>query len=172
MNEVQRFVRRLRDTADTMATHADLLDSYRQENVIPDGVEYENWKDYTYLSYYVSGGSLDISVTGPDSKDLVRKLRRALRPGKWTKSTWGERFSIHTPYDSDRGMITIDTPRDSVCTRVVTGTKTVTVPATEAVEAVPESTKVVDVVEWDCGNLLDDSEPVAPGGVYLDDDDE
>ena len=51
-------------------------------------------------------------------------------------------------------------PRGEVCTRVVTGTKTVTreVPDADALAAVPTSTvtETVETVRWDCHPLLAD----------------
>lgn len=54
--------------------------------------------------------------------------------------------------------------REAVCTRVVTGTREVTIAATPAVPATepqPERTQTIEDVEWVCGSLLADVEAVA-----------
>lgn len=51
-------------------------------------------------------------------------------------------------------LATVVVDRPQVCERIVTGTETVTIPATEATEAQPERTEVREIVEWRCSPLL------------------
>lgn len=52
--------------------------------------------------------------------------------------------------------------RDEVCTRVPTGTTTVTIPAQAAVPATPERTEEIETFEWRCSPLqAEDREPEA-----------
>jgi hypothetical protein len=169
MSDVQRTVEILRVQADFLAQHRTLLDSVSYESAIkawreahPDRDEYdtpvEEDEPLLYAEVYASYG-VSIRVRGPEAgaKELTRTIRRAIG-GEWKKSAYGETFRLiqvlsEQPYCS----VEITVARDAVCVAVVTGRTEKVIPA---VEASPERTEMVDVIDWDCGNLLTDDEPV------------
>ena len=86
-----------------------------------------------------------------EQKSVAAEIIRSIG-GKWDKQELGDRFVYTTTVNGLK--INISVTRDAVCERVVTGTETVTIPATDAVEAQPERTEVRDIVEWRCLPLL------------------
>lgn len=120
---------------DAFRTAADLLEQHPNipvPVVIRTGLIY--WHLYDWESY--EGG---VAAT-------VARIRRAIG-GTWTKheADDGKRLSFN------RDGYEISVERESVCTRRVVGTETVTLPA---VEAQPERTEEREVVEWDCQPIL------------------
>jgi len=121
--------------------------------------------DYDQLPHvecYADGYHVAISVNGPDQRETMRMLRKAIG-GQWEKRDRGNAFVLHRnwcpPFDeglvSDPTTVGIEISgnREEVCQRVVTGTETVEVPE---VEYQPARTEEREVVEWVCGNLLTD----------------
>lgn len=94
---------------------------------------------------------IDLGVYGVDVVTLAYIARSG---GKFDKHYWGDSFELSRTFADDGGrvMASFNSTRDEVCTKRVTGTKTVTVPA---VEAVPEHDIEQEIVEWDCLPLLD-----------------
>ena len=97
---------------------------------------------------------------GDDPRAAMGAAARAI-PCNWRKNTW--EGSSGTAYfdltgELDGLHITLTAFRDTVCERVVTGTREVTrtVKDPEAIAAVPEVevTETVEDVEWRCGSLL------------------
>ncbi|WP_435744994.1 hypothetical protein [Nocardioides sp. SYSU DS0663] len=107
------------------------------------------------LNYYLH---INARGTLAEQKATAAAIVRAVG-GDWEKQPWGEEFRFKTT----RGPLTFDiqVQRDAVCERVVVGTETVTLPATDAqvIEAQPERTEVREVVEWRCAPLLADDAP-------------
>lgn len=152
---VQHTINRLRAIADLLLINHDFFVAHSYDEVM-DGQDWDDRDKFTYMTYYASGGGLSISVMGPEAKELMRDLRRRLRPGQWRKYVSGETFRITTPYEADQPSIDITASRDTVCVKRVVGTELREIPA---VEAQPARTETVEKVEWDCGNLLDDTDP-------------
>lgn len=88
-----------------------------------------------------------------EQKATARKIARAVG-GKWDKNAYTDTFYL----EQKRGALTlrIVAAREAVCERVVVGTETVTIPATEAqvIDAQPSRTEEREVVEWRCEPLL------------------
>lgn len=109
---------------------------------------YNNIPYVAVENYY--GTEVQIQVHGPNQRETMRTVRRAIG-GKWEKSeSYGNRFKLTRDWNGIK--LTLEGKRDEVCQRVVVGTTTHTVPA---VEARPETTVTEEKVEWVCGNLLD-----------------
>lgn len=165
MSEAIAYVRRLRTVADFLASIEHVLNEYsyteaRKAN--PD----TSYDEVSYVNFYHTplGTEVTLDCHGPESRDLMVTLRKAIG-GEWRKDVRDSEYSpafllrrdipvTGRTNDYDHITICIESPRDSVCKPKVIGTKTVTIPA---VEARPEQVKEVEVIEWDCGNLLDDS---------------
>lgn len=81
---------------------------------------------------------------------MVAAIRRAVG-GKWDKREQEGIYGGESEMVFEREGYRIVVKRESVCTRRVVGTETVTLPA---VEAQPERTVERDVVEWDCAPVL------------------
>lgn len=133
-NTDHTLVEKLRAAADLIAAHPDLPD--------PCIFGYRNG------AVDVTWQLMNNEATKGDQRAAAQQILRAIG-GKWDKEPWGDRFDFAQDY---RGLkLQIYTHREQVCTRRVVGTETVTIPA---VEAKPERTEVVDVVEWDCEPVL------------------
>ena len=87
-----------------------------------------------------------------DQRAIARSIVSTIG-GTWDKDLDGEQARFTQARDGLK--FTVLVAREQVCTRRVVGTETVTMPA---VEAVPERTVERDVVEWDCGSLLAETE--------------
>jgi hypothetical protein len=90
-------------------------------------------------------------------KQVMARAAKAMGKGKKQFDDNYFRLVADTPPDT-RYEILAD--RGNTCTKKVTGTKTVKMPAVEAKPAIPEREVEVDVVEWDCAGIL---EPDAQG---------
>lgn len=125
-------------------SHAELLAKYSWD-----------MRDKDYVACYTSEYSVTLTCYGDNAKDTMRTLRRELG-GLWKKQAYGDTFTIEQEVGAKSVNFTlrIQGDREKICTRVVTGTEVKTIPA---VEAKPERTETVEVVEWDCGSLLDDT---------------
>ena len=77
-----------------------------------------------------------------EQKQAVQGITRLLG-GKWDKGGHGDTFRLQQDRDGIR--LSVNTSREAVCERVVTGTRQVTVPA---IEASPERVETVEDVEW------------------------
>jgi len=90
-----------------------------------------------------------------DQKEQAAAFTRAI-PGKVDKQPRGDAFDL---VGKIRGLaVCMILDRDQVCERVVVGTETVTVPATEAVEAQPERVEEREIVRWECMPILRDTD--------------
>lgn len=187
MSEVQKTIDNMRLKADFLARHRDVLDRYSYETGLQvwranyasrahsqerTGEGPEPWRpgewdwprggesnDIDYISVNAYYSCVEFTVSGPNAKDIVRTLRRAIG-GLWEKAPVGEMFKIKQPLtkDADWPLVTIEVARDAVCVPKVVGKKKVTIKAVEAREAQPERVEYVDEIEYDCGNLLEGAE--------------
>ena len=89
-------------------------------------------------------------IYGLDADDMAH-LARAIG-GHWTKHA-DELFSLRQEIVPGFSLL-LTGARDRVCTRVVTGTTTVTEPDPEALAAVPKIEREVETYEWRCEPLL------------------
>lgn len=121
------FIKALRDAADVYELH--------EEIPVPNGIDLASW------------------LHGQESVVTLADCARI--PGaRWDKavSSWNYELSLTLAEEGyDKVKISLNAPRETVCTKRVVGTETVTVPA---VEAKPEHTEERDIVEWDCVPLL------------------
>ena len=101
-----------------------------------------------------SSGTVNVGwqLMNSDAKDAqksaVRKIVKTIG-GKWDKREGGDVLYLSRKIDGLELTIFVD--REQVCERIVTGTKTVTIPAKPA-----ERARVVEVdeVEWRCEPVL------------------
>lgn len=131
----------LREAADFIAAHPDLPPAY----VAHFG------KGRAHMNYYLHiNGTHDLEEQKADAAAIVRAAG-----GDWKKRPYNE---SEFRYTTQRGLLDFDVQvkRDAVCERIVVGTEEVTIPASEAVEALPERVEVREVVEWRCLPLLAD----------------
>lgn len=124
-------------------THPDLPAPYVTSFSSTDTVEL-NW----YLRHREDTDELD------DQRSAAQQIVKALG-GTWDKFHESEDLRMR----QRRGGLVFEilVKREAVCERVVVGTETVTIPATEAIPAqpaMPERTETRDVVEWRCAPLL------------------
>jgi hypothetical protein len=102
------------------------------------------------------------SGTGKQETAEAARIRRALG-GKWDKHVGDQLLKLHS--EDDHAHYEIVIWRTAACTRVVTGTKTVTetVPDPDALAAVPmvEITRQVEEFRWDCAPILATEHAVA-----------
>lgn len=163
-NTTLKLVQRMRNQADILEDHADFLERYGYEEAerqFSDSVRDPDtgvaklpekyWEQLSYISVY-TGVVLEFNVRGPRARALMTGLRRELG-GTWQKSAVGDRFWMHSTIGDVR--VRIEGDRDSVCVPRVIGTEKKVIPAVEAVEAQPERVEEVDVIEWDCGTILE-----------------
>lgn len=101
---------------------------------------------------FIVYGSLDEVHNG--FADVVRAITAGAPIGSVTKSLGGDGKTLMFVKRAFSGGITIShhTQRDEVCTRKVTGTRTVQVPD----PAAPLVEVTEDIVEWDCEPILAD----------------
>jgi hypothetical protein len=111
-----------------------------------------------------AGNGTEISInflSGQDPRAALAAAARAI-PCDWRKDAWEAPDGRNAYFDllgELHGLkLKLCAYRETVCERVVTGTRevTVTVPDPEALAAVPKVTvtKFVDDVEWRCGSVL------------------
>lgn len=84
--------------------------------------------------------------------DQMSTLARAI-DGHWTKHADERLFELQQEIVPGFKLALVG-GRERVCTRVVTGTRTVTEPDPEALAAVPTVTREVETYEWRCEPLL------------------
>jgi hypothetical protein len=93
--------------------------------------------------------------TGDSEVTEAARIRRALG-GRWDKGVGDQLMTLRSEDQHARYQIVVW--RTSACTRVVTGTKTITetVPDPDALAAVPlvEVTREVEECRWDCTPIL------------------
>lgn len=141
--------------ANFLLSHHDMIESLSYETMCDKlGT---HWADTPYLSIsWSSGESIDLHVHGPEQRDTMRTVRKAIG-GLWEKSGVGNQFTISRNWpntDEENGItVKIGGKRDEVCQKVVTGTKLVDKPE---VPYQPARTEEVEEVDWVCGNLLTD----------------
>lgn len=102
--------------------------------------------------------SIDASWIETDAeatRDMMRAFAKAV-PGQKRKRVSEAQYNLEAKIGPVR--LTAIAWREEVCERVVVGTDTVTIPATEAVEAQPERTEEREVVEWRCHPILADEQ--------------
>lgn len=153
MTEISNLIRCHQAIAEFLNAHRALLEKFSYDNVC------SGQASIVVNTYY--GDEIGLSIGGNyygddpqrkadmlDSKAaLFLKVRRAIG-GKWDKD-YGHSFTCtKTSADPAVPTIKIIVEREAVCTKTVTGTKEVHVPARPAVE---EHVRVEEVVEWDCG---------------------
>lgn len=89
---------------------------------------------------------------GDEAKTEASKWRRALG-GTWAKKDGGDTINLElAPGDSPVGIRVMQFLSKDACVRTVIGTETVVIPA---VEAQPERVVEREIVEWDCGPVLE-----------------
>jgi hypothetical protein len=127
----------LRAAADLLGAHPELVQPYVTTST----------NGSVNLSWYLTIDH-DMSAQKDEAAAIVRAI-----DGPWDKSGDVENFR----FSQRRGPlnIVVQVARPAVCDRIVTGTKTVTIPAKPAE---PERTVEVEDVEWECKPLLADSE--------------
>jgi hypothetical protein len=91
-----------------------------------------------------------LQIYGQTKEDLVHAARETGR--KWRKLYFGDTFELRANFTGDVSY-GLNTKRDQVCERVVTGTEIVDVPAIKARRAKKEER---EVVQWVCSPLLAD----------------
>jgi len=128
----------------------DLLESLKFETMREKlGTDYE---DTPYVSFWANIDNVSITVHGPDQRETMRILRKAIG-GMWKKGGYGNTFAIKRDWgEGNRLQLDIEGPRENICQRVVTGTSVREIPA---IEYQPARVEEVEEVEWVCGNLLD-----------------
>jgi hypothetical protein len=148
VTEIDGIIENLERKTYFLIQHRDLLAQFDQDAVY--NARGGNWGDLTYVTVNVDyGDGIDIHVSnGPDAKQVMAILRKAIAPGRWEKDTNNYYFSLTREVD---GLdIAIKSGREAVCQRVVIGVKTEVIPAREAQ---PERIEEVEEVEWVCGTL-------------------
>lgn len=92
-----------------------------------------------------------------DSRELMAETIRQLKPlaSRSIEKKYGDRW-FHAVIPLRTISLTLTDEREAVCTRIVTGTETVTeeVPDPEALAAVPTITQTRELVEWSCEPLM------------------
>lgn len=150
MSHVQDTIKQHIAVATFLSCHVDVLDSLSYD-VMAEKLGESSWSDRVpYVDFYTYPTSVDITAYGPDQKDTMRTLRRAIG-GKWDKKSSSYQFSIQREYEFDGTEITISIvagDREQVCQKVVVSVEQVEVPAREA------HTESREVVDWVCGDLL------------------
>jgi hypothetical protein len=143
--ERERYITLLGALADLMREHPEIPQPYTRGN-----------------------GQVHFIVFSKDALEIIAVIRRAIG-GKWDKKPRENDSGDY--YDFIGGWhgfeVEISTYRETVCTRVVTGTREVTEmvkdPAKLAEVPEIEVTRTEDVIEWDCGSLL--APRVAPAAL-------
>lgn len=149
---INREISRLVSMVDFLAEHGDLLASL-SESVMTEKMGDSD--ETPYIGWWTSGTSITITAYGPNQRDTMRIVRRAIG-GTWDKHGWSDTFTISRRWGGEHDddiYVSIQGDREQVCQRVVVGTETITRPE---VEYQPERTEIVEKVEWVCGNLLSD----------------
>lgn len=136
--------------ADFLTQYEDLLATLSYDTVSDKlGTGYD---DTPWLAYYTSGTSVSLIAHGPNQRETMRVVRRAIG-GQWDKGGYGDIFEISrqfphlTDNDDERHptiQINIEGNRTEVCQKVVTGTTTRTIPEREYQ---PARTEEVEQVE-------------------------
>ena len=121
---------------------ADLLDANPSLGLPMHG------RDYSPIGFYLTGDE--------DAKKALANFARVM-PGTVTKDADPQTFFILNGNLAGLHVRAI-AYRDEVCERKVVGTHEQVIPATPAVEAMPERTAVIEDVEWVCGSILEKSE--------------
>ena len=128
MTDIKAVVAAYRRVADLLEAHPDIA----QPSICSDGSIF--WSLWSFEC--------------PDGVPaMVAKIRRIVG-GKWDKSEQEGITSPEMVFSRDGYSITVR--RDSVCTRRVVGTTTIT---KEAIN-LPERTETIEIVEWDCSPVL------------------
>lgn len=128
----------LRRVADLLAEHPEIPAPYI--NIYDSSPERADLNWYFQIAYRSKEG---------EQKDLASSVIKAIG-GKWDKRFNEEDADFKQTRDGLAFHVTVK--REAVCRRVVTGTEMVTIPA---VPAEPEREELREIVEWDCGSLLD-----------------
>lgn len=146
---IQKQIDQHRGVIHFLIAHGTLLASLSEDAMAEKLGDVEN---LPHISYYTSAGSVHITVYGTDQRAMMRTIRKAIG-GTWDKGGWGDTFSLSQYWGASRIYVAISGDRTEVCQRVVTGHKTVDIPE---VLYRPARTEQHEVVEWICGNLLED----------------
>jgi hypothetical protein len=104
------------------------------------------------------GKPIEVAVYGLDAAGIAAAIRSI--GGRWDKKAEGVLFEARYQIAPD-AVLALHAARENVCTRVVTGTMTVTEPDPEALAAVPKITREVETYEWRCDPLLAPDEAAA-----------
>lgn len=117
---VTTLIRRSREQADFLALHADFLDAHSYD-VAYDADPSADYQTYNYITapYSLGSHSLTFHTSGPQSKSLMRKLRRHLAQGMWEKRLSGDTLTLSREINGIPVAITGD--RNLVCERIETG---------------------------------------------------
>jgi hypothetical protein len=144
----------MRSIAGLLELHQEWLESHSWDHAYDYALENGLDTSYSKLEYvtpYYDGYSLTFTCVGAGAAILMRDLRRQIG-GKWEKEGNDYNFSLTRKYQEVN--VCIQANRESVCEKVLTGTKTVEHAAVEAQEAREAYTEEVDVYEWQCSSLL------------------
>lgn len=135
--------------AENLTALAELLGQHPE---LPAPYVTSSYSGRVEANFYLHIDTADRAQQREMAAGIVRSLG-----GEWSKQPAEHddtSFDFHQT--TDWGRIHIRVHREAVCERVVVGTETVTIPATEAavIEAEPGRTEVREVVEWRCSSLL------------------
>lgn len=134
-----------------MSTYTEALRNLA--DFIDDNPELNIGTGWDQVRLNAMGSELNIHLPLEGQKDSARALRRALG------GVWGKTHNGNSLYLDQSGIFgffdtTVFLDRNATCERKVVGTEDVVMPAVEAQE---ERIETRDIVEWDCGNLLEDA---------------
>lgn len=104
-------------------------------------------------------------LDGESSRALMAAAAKALPVGSWSKSGSDDYFELDGKVAGVKVKLTAY--RDTVCRRVVTGTRQVTEEVPDPAAPLVKVTKTVEDVEWECGSVL-----AAAAGLATPDDED
>jgi hypothetical protein len=143
---IQFKIDELRATADFLVRHRTILEQMQDDGRV------------SYVSVYP--GSVDVQLAEHDGeRETMSELKRALRPGRWEKEVFNRSFDLTSGATADEPVyLRISGHRDAVCTARVVGKERKEI---AEVPYQPARVEMVDKIEWDCGNLLEETVEVA-----------
>ncbi len=94
--------------------------------------------------------TIDLNIFTKSNEELADLARRFAPVAKRYTDQW---FCLVKRF-SENVKLEVNRKREEVCTRVVTGTRTVKVPVYAPLEKIGEREEVQEIVEWDCGQSI------------------
>jgi hypothetical protein len=121
--------------------------------LFPNGFNVENDGCISVYVYdrYDDNGDILAGSAKTDMANLVKTLRRITQKTSADKGANDYYFYVDINQGDDR-LFRIQAARNSVCTKVVTGTKEIEEPD---YDNVPKVKKTVEIVEWQCDPILE-----------------